>query len=283
LIAKTRQDRSSVAQACGELENSSVGWRSHARFAPPLELQSWIEYFWLEQWRLEGNCIERRQLLPNPNVQLTFAADRSRIYGIQLGRFVREYTGSGRVFGIKFRVGAFFPFFRNPISSIANTSIDAARVFSASPDVAREMFACRTATDMVDGATHFLRANLPPMDPTVDIVRSLVDVIINDREVRRVRDLALRLGTSDRNLQRLFHRYVGASPRWVIKRYRAYEAIDSLNDPRLLSLSALAQHLGYVDQAHFSNDFKMKVGKTPLEYRCLDEPGAIDACSSAER
>jgi AraC-like DNA-binding protein len=97
--------------------------------------------------------------------------------------------------------------------------------------------------------------------------------------MRRVHDLALRFGTSDRSLQRLFHRYVGASPRWVIKRYRAYDAIDSLNDTRLLSLSALAQQLGYVDQAHFSNDFKMKVGKTPLEYQRPDEPGTTDGGS----
>ena len=65
---------------------------------------------------------------------------------------------------------------------------------------------------------------------------------------------------TERSLQRLFHRYVGASPRWVIKRYRAYEALDQLNDPKPLPLAAVAQELGYFDQAHFANDFRSADG-----------------------
>jgi len=50
------------------------------------------------------------------------------------------------------------------------------------------------------------------------------------------------------------------------KRYRAYEAIDHLNEPQPLPLAALAQDLGYFDQAHFANDFKSNIGRAPSEY-----------------
>jgi hypothetical protein len=76
----------------------------------------------------------------------------------------------------------------------------------------------------------------------------------------------LAFNATERTLQRLFQRYVGASPRWVIKRYRAYEALDHLHDARPLQLAALAQHLGYFDQAHFANDFKSYIGRAPSEY-----------------
>jgi AraC-like DNA-binding protein len=64
----------------------------------------------------------------------------------------------------------------------------------------------------------------------------------------------------------LFRRYVGASARWVIKRYRLYEALDRLNGPTRSDWADLAQELGYFDQAHFINDFKKIVGRSPSAY-----------------
>jgi AraC-like DNA-binding protein len=70
----------------------------------------------------------------------------------------------------------------------------------------------------------------------------------------------------ERTLQRLFDRYVGASARWVIKRYRVYEALESMRPGAPIEWAALAQDLGYFDQAHFINDFKKLVGCLPSEY-----------------
>jgi AraC-like DNA-binding protein len=256
-----------ISQTCGDLANvPSAHWRRHTRFAPPPELGDWIEHFWLESWRVKANATETRELLPHPCVQLAFTPDRSRIYGVQLGRFVREYKGDGRVFGIKFRPGAFYPFLGQPVSSIANTSIAATQVFATAAGAAERIFGCRNDAGMVAMAAEFLFANLPPSDPEMKIARRIVETVINDREVTRVHHLVSRFNATERTLQRLFQRYVGASPRWVIKRYRAYEALDHLNSAQPLQLAALAQHLGYFDQAHFANDFKSNVGRAPSEY-----------------
>jgi AraC-like DNA-binding protein len=236
------------------------------RFAPPQELSDWIEHFWLESWRVKTNAIETRELLPHPCVQLALMPDRSRIYGVQLGRFVRRYKGSGRIFGVKFRPGAFYPFFRKPVSSITDTSIAAIHVFPTASAIEQTLFDCRNPEDMATMAAKFLCAILPPPDPDTTFVHRIVETIISNREVTRVHHLVSRFNATERTLQRLFQRYVGASPRWVIKRYRAYEAIDHLHDPRPLPLAALAQDLGYFDQAHFANDFKSSIGWAPSEY-----------------
>jgi AraC-like DNA-binding protein len=152
------------------------------------------------------------------------------------------------------------------VSLIANTSIAAARVFPTAAGAQDRIFACRNDAGMVTIAAEFLLANLPPPDPEMKIARSIVETIINDREVTRVHHLVSRFDATERTLQRLFQRYVGASPRWVIKRYRAYEALDHLNGAQPLQLAALAQHLGYFDQAHFANDFKSNIGRAPSEY-----------------
>ena len=276
MIGKTRQGSKSnlsssapprISQTCGDLANvPSADWHRHTRFTPPPELSDWIEHFWLESWRVKANTTETRELLPHPCVQLAFAPYRTRIYGVQLGRFVRQYTGDGRVFGIKFRPGAFYPFFQKPVSLIANTSIAAALVFPTAADAEEQIFGCRNDEGMVTMAAQFLFANLPPLDPEMKIARGIVETIIKDREVTRIRHLVSRFNATERTLQRLFQRYVGASPRWVIKRYRAYEALDHLHDAQPLQLAALAQHLGYFDQAHFANDIKSSIGRAPSEY-----------------
>jgi AraC-like DNA-binding protein len=69
-----------------------------------------------------------------------------------------------------------------------------------------------------------------------------------------------------RTLQRLFARYVGVSPKWVIQRYRLHEAAERLAAGELIHQAELALDLGYSDQAHFVRDFKSIVGVSPAAY-----------------
>src|SRR5438309_2860676 len=242
MIGKTRHDQASAAaqnsprprtefgQGCGILRHSaSTGVYNHRRYAPPVELADWIEHFWLEEWLLDSSAAQTREILPHPSVQLVFAQSRSRIYGVQLGRFVRQLVGKDRIFGIKFRPGAFYPFLRKPLSSMANASILLTEIFPDAANVEREILACRHDADMVQAATHFLMANLPLRDPYADRARQIVEEIASDSSITRVEHLIARWDIHERTLQRSFDRYVGASARWVIKRYRIYEVLESVS------------------------------------------------------
>lgn len=129
-----------------------------------------------------------------------------------------------------------------------------------------EIVACRDDRSMVDAASRFLVAHLPPLDPNVETACHVVEEIVNDRSLTRVEDIVVRCGIQERTLQRLFHRYVGASAKWVVKRYRIYEALEQLAVGKPAEWAMLAQDLGYYDQAHFINDFKKLVGRSPSEY-----------------
>ena len=279
MIGKTRHGQASAAaqdsprprtefgQGCGILRHSaSRGVYRHWRYAPPMELADWIEHFWLEEWRFDSLAPQTREVLPHPSVQLVFAPNRSRIYGLQLGRFIRQLVGKDRIFGIKFRPGAFYPFLRKPVSSMANASILVTEVFPDAANVEREVLACCHDEDMVQAATRFLMANLPSRDPHADRARLIVEKIASDSSVTRVENLIARWKIHERTLQRSFDRYVGASPRWVIKRYRIYEALENLGAGAQAGWARLAQNLGYFDQAHFARDFKKLVGCSPSEY-----------------
>jgi AraC-like DNA-binding protein len=155
---------------------------------------------------------------------------------------------------------------RRPVCSITDTSFSAEQLFVGATETETELLACREEQDMVEMASRFLLGYLPPHDPGVEDVCSIVEMIVADPDMTRVEDLIARCGMTERALQRMFRRYTGVSPRWVIKRYRVYEALGQMSDGTRTEWAALAQDLGYYDQAHFINDFKRLVGRSPSEY-----------------
>ena len=83
-----------------------------------------------------------------------------------------------------------------------------------------------------------------------------------DRSVRRLADLCRLAGLRPRTLQRMFLRYAGVSPTWVLRRYRLLDAAEAVRDGRPVSWAEIAAGLGYADQAHLITDFRAAVGQT---------------------
>jgi AraC-like DNA-binding protein len=265
--AGDRSGRSAFGQGCGVLHHSPPpGTYQHTRHAPPNELAEWVEHFWLEKWDLRDGSPQARVVLPHPSVHLVFAPGRSKIYGVQLRRFASELSGQATILGIKFRPGAFYPFLGKPVSQIANASVAAEQVFADALTAEQRVLACSDDQAMVEAATKFLISHVPASDPNTAVARRLVEAIVNDGEITRVEHLADRFGLSERKLQRLFQRYVGASPRWVIKRYRVYDVLTQLTAGEPVAGATLAQNIGYFDQAHFHNDFRKMIGCSPSQY-----------------
>ncbi|MEK6878393.1 MAG: helix-turn-helix domain-containing protein, partial [Nanoarchaeota archaeon] len=72
---------------------------------------------------------------------------------------------------------------------------------------------------------------------------------------------------SERKIQRLFHVYVGATPKWVIQRFRLHEAAERLEKANNINFADFALEMNYFDQSHFIKDFKKTIGLTPEEYQ----------------
>jgi AraC-like DNA-binding protein len=97
-------------------------------------------------------------------------------------------------------------------------------------------------------------------------VSRIVHALLYDRSINRVDDVTARFGLSARSLQRLFQRYVGVSPKWVLQRYRLHEAAARLAEGTSGTWAEVAVELGYCDQSHFIRDFTRAVGMTPVAY-----------------
>jgi AraC-like DNA-binding protein len=118
----------------------------------------------------------------------------------------------------------------------------------------------------MDLTDRFLLERLPSPDPRLEAVTTIVGTIASTPAITRVEEVADRFGYTVRALQRLFGRFVGVSPKWVIKRYRLHEAVERMDAGKPVRWPRLALDLGYFDQAHFIKEFKALVGRSPGEY-----------------
>jgi len=241
-----------------------------ARYFPSADLAAFVEHFWIVEWDRRGHPPLCEETLPHPCVHVVFEPHGAHVYGIMRGRFVRELSGQGRVFAIKFRPGAFSPILGAPLSTLTDRVLEAGRVFGpATAIVAARLRACATDAEQLALGEAFLRETLPAPDPMASAVGETVERLLREADPLSVDDLAGRLGLRPRALQRLFSRYIGVSPKWVLKRARLHEAAERITAGGAsagLSWAQLAHELGYFDQAHFIHDFKTVVGRTPGNY-----------------
>lgn len=250
---------------------------THARYLPESVLAPFVEHCWCVSWDLRDRPPQLQETLPHPNVHLVVGTTDGGIHGVQTRRFVTELAGQGRVFGIKFRPGGFYPFLRRPVASLANRTLGIADVFGDDGlAYARDVLACADLDTRVKLVTRLLATHLPMPDPSVGRVADIVASVAADRTITTAEALARRSGLGLRALQRLFHDYVGASPKWVINRYRLHEAIECLAAGTAVDWTHLALTLGYYDQAHFIRDFRRLVGRSPGEFARNESPNAGD-------
>jgi AraC-like DNA-binding protein len=232
------------------------------RIGPSADLAPYVAHYWIITWDLRGHAPQVQETLPHPSVHIALERDRSGIFGVVKGRFTRVIEGKGRVFGIKFRPGGFYPFAKYPISRLTNRVVPL-----DDPSLEHTVLAKRSERAMIQVAEDYLRRKNPQRDLVAEKIGDLVEQIATDRTITTVEAVAQRSGLSVRSLQRLFSRYVGVSPKWVINRHRLHEVVDRLSQGETVDWTRLALDLGYFDQAHFIKDFKSIIGRTPSEYR----------------
>lgn len=246
----------------------SQGQLEHHRQLPSAPLAAWVEHYWHVRWDLRGLPPQQQATLPHPNVHLVVEQGQARIYGVQRGRFVRQLQGLDQVFGVKFKAGGFYPFYGHAVSELLNQSVDVTDCFGPrGAELTGQVLAAADFAAMCAAAESFLLLRLPAADAQVARIGRMLERIAQDTSIVSVDDVIAMSGLNKRGLQRLFQRYVGVGPKWVIQRYRLHEAIAQVQAGKMLSWTALALELGYFDQAHFVRDFRQLVGMAPGEYQ----------------
>lgn len=244
------------------------------RHAPAPEVASRIERHWIVSWDLRGRSPFTQHVLPHPCVNLVFEGSNGRVYGLVRDRFSRRLEGTGSAIGTKFRPGAFAAFVDVPMTRLVGRSLALSEAFG--PDAARLQ---RDVDDTADAAEHVAAVERlvadrdPGPDPGYELVSEVIADMLAAPPGMKVDEFAARHGLSARTLQRVFRRYVGLGPKWVLQRYRLHEAAERMAAGEADDLTRLALDLGYFDLAHFTGHFRRAVGRTPAAF--------LRACAAA--
>ncbi|MCE2565128.1 GlxA family transcriptional regulator [Komagataeibacter sp. FNDCF1] len=122
---------------------------------------------------------------------------------------------------------------------------------------------------------------LQPYPPLIDEINHITDSRIrravlemeqNMNEPIPISRLALYLGISSRQLERLFHTTLGMKPSDFYRLIRLRYARSMLQQGEL-SVTEIAVETGFSDCAHFSRHFKAMFGQSPSEVRAAKRQG----------
>ncbi|MEE9429155.1 MAG: helix-turn-helix domain-containing protein [Paracoccaceae bacterium] len=224
----------------------------------------WLDHLWLVEWNLPSGKTYTQATLPYPTCHIILdRQEKSGLFGCSTGRFDYTLMGTGTVIGARLHPGAFRAFHTTSAHYLTNTNIPLAEILSA-----HELKAIKSATGVkaVKNFAGILQKTAAPLHDDIHETQKIVNTIRDSTTLFRVSDLQITLDISPRKLQRLFRELIGVSPKWVIDRFRMFDAVETISNHSGTNLADLAARLGYADQAHFSHIFKSITGVSPGKY-----------------
>jgi AraC-like DNA-binding protein len=270
--------KNATATGAGVLRPEEFARHVHlerAECAP--DLAPWVENYWSLRWQLPDGTSYLSSTLPHPACSLSVERGHRRegsgpeavvVTGVIAHRFDVTVRDEGWVFGIKFRPGGLASLAGVNARELRDVTVAATEIFDATTVAdldalgpAHSIDECRLRADAV------LSSLATTPDDDYRLLLDVVTAMLEDRSLVRVAQVEERCGIGTRTLQRLFARYVGVSPKWVLARYRIHDAVSDLDAGYAGTLADLAARYGWFDQAHFTREFTDLVGLPPGEYQ----------------
>jgi AraC-like DNA-binding protein len=257
-----------------------MSYRFH-RPAPPLD--QFVEGFW--------SCSDvtvhaRERILPSGTVELVVNLQDDEIRGYHpsdpgrcrrlsgavvggpYGSFVEMAPSShASVIGVHFRPGGAFPFLGIPAGELADTHVDLDTLWGRTAIELREQL-CASATPEQRFArlerALVTRLDGPPQrHPAIPFALDIFRLV---HPGVRVRDVAQRVGLSQRRFIQVFTAEVGLTPKLYSRVQRFQRAWASARKAPAPVWARIAAACGYFDQSHLIRDFQAFAGLTPEEY-----------------
>jgi AraC-like DNA-binding protein len=251
------------------------------------EFDGLLQRFWIPVWSVPPGGVAPQRVLQYPVSLVVVASDYARFYGVVSGLSTTTLSGAGWAVGVMCAPAAGALIAGGPMSGYTDRFVDVVEVLGDEGERLTGRVRAAMAADPHSVAAHAdamgafgdaLRRFLPVDDDGL-LVNEVVAFVEGDRQVIRVAQVCERFGLSERALQRMVHRRLGLTPKWLIQRRRLQEAAEQL---RLgpAGLGEVAALLGYADQAHFTRAFARVTAMTPGQFAARHAPGR--ECGSPE-
>jgi len=242
------------------------------RYPPSDVLSALVKHYWIIHWDLTDQPPFSQTVLSHPNLNMVIEDGEANVFGVSRTTSSHMLEGRGAVLGVKFMPGGFYPFWGESALLLLENAKPASDIFGEemkvlASSISNRLLSGENGEMLAAEVDQFFQRKLPKRDLLGEYVNEVVSLIAANPSIIRVQELANKTGSHARTLQRLFNRYIGVSPKWVIQRYRLHEAAEEMKNNDSIDWAHLALQLGYYDQAHFIKDFKAIVGKSPEGYK----------------
>ncbi|WP_276480487.1 helix-turn-helix domain-containing protein [Paraflavitalea pollutisoli] len=249
------------------------------RIAPAKGLEKWIECYWV----IENDDPQpvRQKILPDGFPEIIFhygdhyriclqntweQQSRQLLAGQISTHFLLENTGRSGVLGIKTRPTMLHHFFQLDMQQYTDRVVDLEQAIGQGLQTL-----CPLTDEAVDHDRWIDQCN----DKLLQLLQQLhiqgspvddaVDMILARNGMVAVSDIRENLGMGERQLERLFKKQVGLTPKYFARIIR-FSTIFRLIEKGDSSWAGLAYESGYYDQAHFIRNFQAFTGEDPSRY-----------------
>ena len=256
----------------------------HLSYTPAPPLLDFVEDFWLYDGYAPPHANER--ILPSGTLELVINLrdDELRIYdavrpgrcrrfsgavvsGPYSGFFVTDTAEEASIMGIHFRPGGAFPFLGLPAGELSDTHVELETLWGRSAVELRErLCTAATAADrfrLLEEAllTHMFR----PLEHHYAVPAAL-DAFGQPDATPTVREIACRIGLSQRRFIQVFTAETGLTPKLFRRVRRFHRALALARAGAAPDWARLAADCGYFDQSHLIRDFQAFSGFSPAHY-----------------
>lgn len=271
-----RRDRIERAHLKDPGDSSHVMYR----YGTAAEFDGFQQRFWIPVWKVPAGQEAPQRVLQYPVCLLVITDEYARFYGVVSGLSTTRLSGNGWAVGLMLAPAAGSLLVRGSVAAYTDRYVDLSDVLKQDGarlvDRVRDVMApdphsndahCAAMSAYANALRPFL-----PVDREGELVNQLVTYVEENSDVLRVSQLCDEFELTERTLQRLVHRRLGLTPKWLIQRRRLQDAVERLRHPPTSSTSdqstsAVAALLGYADQAHFIRDFSRVTSTTPGRFR----------------
>jgi len=236
-------------------------------YEPSDALAQFVEHYFISR-RREAFDPEYvgSDVLSQPVVTLFIKPDEAYFEGPTTGKRTLAAKDSPIYVGAQFKPGGFYPFWKKPVSLLAETRIDVDDIIPTLTSKTIHDLLSYDNQQIVASIESQLLTKLPTYDGNIELLGKIMDVIETDHDMTTVAKIAAHFGKSERTIQHLFQTYVGVGAKWAIMRARFLEVIKYAREQEKPDWLHIASEYGYSDQSHFINDFKKLTGESPSKY-----------------
>jgi AraC-like DNA-binding protein len=264
---------------------------------PTPPLAQFVERFWYSS---DAPRHRKVRVVPSGTIELVFNLDEDELGFHKTDQLGNCQNFSGAIFsgthvqplfvdtrkhvmGVHFKPGGAFRFLGIPASELTGTHVDLELLWGSSAQDLREQL-CAAANP----AQHFrvlqdaLVARLKDAVEVHRAVRVALEIFGRDADEAKTRDLAARLGLSQRHFIKSFSNQVGVTPKVYARVQRFQHAVNLARSSSTPHWAEIAAACGYFDQSHLIHDFQTFSGLSPTEFQRQRSVGLLTSAPIAE-